>query len=88
MNADPCGPGSMLFQIYNTASVADPYHRDADPDPAFHFDTHPDPTFHSDVDPDSNFQFDADPDPITHFSPDYENPMLKMTLQGASAFSL
>jgi hypothetical protein len=42
----------MLFQIYNTANVADPHHRDADPYPAFHSDADPDPTFHFDADPD------------------------------------
>jgi hypothetical protein len=34
------------------ASVTDPPHLDADPDPACHFDADPDPTF--DFDPDSD----------------------------------
>jgi len=39
------------------ASVADPHHVDADPNPAFPFDADPDPTFpHADQDP--TFQFD------------------------------
>ncbi len=60
--------------------MADPHHRDADPDPAFHFNTDPDPTFHSDADPDPTFQLDVDPvaDPTTHFPPpDFDPPMLQ-----------
>ncbi len=62
-----------------TASVADPHHIDADPDLAFHFDANPDPSFYydSDPDPDPAFQLDADPDPTTHFSPDFDTPMLQ-----------
>ncbi len=41
------------------ASVADPHHVDADPDPACHFDVDPylDPTFHFDGDPDPHPSF-------------------------------
>jgi hypothetical protein len=41
------------------ASVADPHHADANPDPACHFDADPDPTFHFDADPDPSFQIKA-----------------------------
>ncbi len=43
------------------ASVADPHHFDADPDPAWHFDTdpNPDPTFHFNADPDPSLQIKA-----------------------------
>ncbi len=45
--------------------VADPYHVDADPDPAFLFDANPDPDpiFYLDADSDPTFHFVADPDP-------------------------
>jgi hypothetical protein len=36
------------------ASVADPHHFDADPDPTYHFDMEPD------AGPDPDFLFDAD----------------------------
>ncbi len=41
------------------ASVVDPHHVDADPDPACHFDADPDLTFHVDAvpDPDSDPSF-------------------------------
>ncbi len=44
-------------------NVADPHHRDAEPDPgpAFDFDVDPD------SDPDPTFNSEADPDPTTHF---------------------
>ncbi len=42
------------------ASVVDPYHVDADPDPTYHPDADPD------SDPDSDFLFYADPDPTFH----------------------
>jgi hypothetical protein len=35
------------------ASVADPHHIDADPEPSFHFDSDPDLTFHFEANPDS-----------------------------------
>jgi hypothetical protein len=47
----------IYHQGYVIASVADPHHIDADPDPTYHFDAHPDPTHH----------FDADPDPDSDF---------------------
>jgi hypothetical protein len=56
------------------ASVADPYHVDADPDPdpAFLFDANPDPDpiFYLDADSDPTFHFvsDPDPDPAPHES--------------------
>jgi hypothetical protein len=50
------------------ASVADPHHVDADPDPACHFDPDPDqdPACHCDADPDpvSTFHFDTVSYPI------------------------
>ncbi len=47
-----------------TASVADPYHIDSDPDPTFHPDT--------DTDPDPTFQCDT-----THFYQDLDPPMFQ-----------
>jgi len=35
---------SSKFSLLLLASVADPHHFDADPDPAFHFDADPDPS--------------------------------------------
>jgi hypothetical protein len=66
--------------VHSTSQqCAEPYHLDADPDPAFHFDADPDPdhTFYSDAvaDPDPTFQFDASPDPTTHFFPDLDPSM-------------
>ncbi len=43
-------PGSILCSA--TASVADPYHFNADPDPSLHFYADPDPAFHFNADPD------------------------------------
>jgi hypothetical protein len=62
---------SKVGQVWRS-SVADPYHVDADADPAFPFDADPDPAY----------QFDADPDPdlTTHFFPDLDHPIFKTTL--------
>jgi hypothetical protein len=80
-------PTILAFHSFSSASVADPHHLDADPDPAFHFDRDQDHTFHSyaNQDPDPTFQFDADPDPITHFFPDLGPPILQ---RDPSTFSL
>ncbi len=59
------------------ASVADPHHFDADPDPACYFHAGPDldPSFHFDADlePDPTFHFDPDPDPDPSFQIKAEN---------------
>jgi hypothetical protein len=49
--------------LQNDPPRLQPFHFDADPDPAFHFDADPDPTFHSDADPypDPASQNNADP---------------------------
>jgi hypothetical protein len=46
----PFTPRCMYF--IDTASVADPDHFDAVPDPTFHLNTDSDPTFHFDTDTD------------------------------------
>jgi hypothetical protein len=61
---------------------ADPdpaFNSDADPDPAPTFQFAPDlaPAFHSDACPAPTFQFAPDLDPTTHFSPDFDPPMLQ-----------
>jgi hypothetical protein len=50
-------------------SVADPYHSDADPDPACHFNAD------ADADLDPTFYFDAvpDPDPVSSFQINAQN---------------
>ncbi len=63
--------GSKKY-LSTAASVADPHHVDADPDPAFHLDAKPEPdnTFHSDADLDPDPTLKLDPDPTTIFLAD------------------
>ncbi len=74
---EPYSTGSSFFVLlfsgewlqFMSASVADPHHVDADPDPTFYS--------YADPDPDPTFQFNVESEPMynSHF-PDLNPPVL------------
>jgi hypothetical protein len=56
------GKGTRMLMNWALASVADPHHFDADPDPAFLFDANPYPAFRFDRDPVPAFLYGTNPD--------------------------